>query len=141
MAILFSGCTDSPVVPGWQSGPRQTHPPKSDKTVIRRATDVHAKLGEQYSADGNGDGLHFAPDPVKIKRHRCHPIQPQVIVVVSPRPTIITFAPLASDSCVLLIRTARHGVDAIGGYDEVARSSALNCWANTHAKRPISTQC
>ena len=51
---------------------RQTPLSKNDKTVIRRATDVDAKLGNQYSADGNGDAPYNVPDPVKIKRHRCH---------------------------------------------------------------------
>jgi hypothetical protein len=50
---------------------RQTPLCQPDKTVIRRAADVHVKLCEQYSADEHGDALHFAPDSVKIERHRC----------------------------------------------------------------------
>ena len=69
--VLFDGRTDSPRISGWQPSPRQTHLPKNDKTIIRRAIDVHAKLGEQYSADGIGES--HVPDPVKIKRHRCRP--------------------------------------------------------------------
>jgi hypothetical protein len=49
--------TDFPTVPDWQSSPRQTHQLENDKTVTRTPTDVHAKLSDQYSADGFGFAL------------------------------------------------------------------------------------
>src|SRR5699024_10389471 len=63
-------------------------------------------------------------------------------VVVSQRPTIITLAlsPATALSYSYTENTRGRG-DAIAGYDEVARSSALERWANIHAPRPISTQC
>lgn len=58
-----AGRTGSPNASGWQSSPRQTHLSKNDKTVIRWAVNVEAKLGNQKSADGNGDAPYFVPTP------------------------------------------------------------------------------
>lgn len=117
---------------------RQTHLCQNDKTVIRLPTDVHAKLCEQNSADGFGGALHFAPDPVKIERHRCHSIL-GMVVLVSHRPTIINVCPSASDGypqrpSLVVGRTLLSGTTSWSGRQH------WNAGPTSHAKRGISTQ-
>jgi len=108
---------------------RQTYSTRSDKTVIRRAIDVHAKLGKQYKCRWD----RGVPRPRPGDQVTSVPPDPRnSVVVVSQRPTIITFAP--SRALALSnqpIEIIRRRADAIAGNDEVARSSALECWAYT----------
>ena len=53
--------------------PRQTPLCWGDKAVIRRASVVHPRLGNQQSADGIGDAPYNVPDPVEFERHRGRP--------------------------------------------------------------------
>ena len=108
---------------------RQTHLCQNDKTVIRRAADVHAKLCEQYSADGFGDAPHFVPDPVKIERHRCHSTFHQDGRAGFSSAHDNKRLPL-SERRLYATTFARCRADTIVGYDVVVRSSALECWAN-----------
>lgn len=108
---------------------RQTPLCHPDKTVIRRATDVQTKLCEQYSADGFGDALHFAPDPVKIERHRCHSTFHKVGRAGFSSAHDNKRLPL-SERQLYATTFARCRADTIVGYDVVVRSSALECWAN-----------
>ena len=65
----------------------QTHLHRNDTTVIRRAGNIDAELGKQYSADGIGESH------VPVPSNRCQSTYlRQVVLLVSHRPTIITFA-------------------------------------------------
>lgn len=70
---LFRGC--------------QTHLHTNDTTVIRRAGNIDAKLGKQNSAGGIGG----SNAPVPSNRYQLTYLS-QEVLLVSHRPTIITFA-------------------------------------------------
>ena len=75
------------LVSGYSFRSCQTHLHTNDTTVIRRAGNIDAKLGKQNSADGIGESH------VPVPSNRCQSTYlRQVVLLVSHRPTIITFA-------------------------------------------------
>ena len=70
--MRLSDGTRSPTGSGRDPGPRQTPLSNNDKTVIRRALDAEAKLGNQNKADGNGDAPELVPTPRNGGRATVH---------------------------------------------------------------------
>ncbi len=117
-----------------QNNRRALHPRENDTTVIRRAADVDAKLGKKYSADGSGE----SQVPVLTTDQYRSTSLCRVGLTGFSSAHDINVCHSVSDSSLQTRVLAHRTANNIVGYDDGARSSALEYWVNTPMTRELS---